>query len=176
MRTVLNRCETRIVICPWRPLPELPSRRSTARGRGVTLEQRVFGLGVKRRGGFVEHQQERMIAHEAARQRQLLPLAEAHFDSARPGRAELRLEAGIQMLHHVIGAGAIDRGNDGRFVVEPRDVAEADRVARAKLEAKKILERARDVLAPIVGAESARGPRHRSGCVPGRADRAAPAA
>src|ERR1700678_3724901 len=91
-----------------------------------------------------------MIAHEAACERQFLPLAETHFDSAGPGRAELRLEAGIQMRDHVVGAGAIDGGNDGRLVVEPRDVAETDRVARLKFEAEKILERARDVLAPIV--------------------------
>src|ERR1700689_5896047 len=93
-----------------------------------------------------------MIAHEAARERQLLPLAETHFDSTGPGRAELRLEAGVQMRDHVVGAGAIDGGNDGGLVVEPRDVAETDRVARLKFEAEKILERARDVLAPIVNA------------------------
>src|ERR1700735_424863 len=54
------------------------------------------------------------------------------------------------MLDHVIGTGAIDGGNDSGVVVEPQDVAEADRVARAKLEAEKILERARNVLAPVV--------------------------
>ena len=67
----------------------------TSSGRGVALEQRVFGLGVERRGGFIEDEQERVIAHEAARERQLLPLSKAHFDATGPGRAELRIEAGI---------------------------------------------------------------------------------
>ena len=62
----------------------------------------------------------------------------------------MRLEAGIQMRDDVIGARAIDCGNDGRLVVDPRDVAETHRMARLKLEAEKILERTRDVLAPFV--------------------------
>ena len=147
-----------------------------ARGRRVALEQCVFGLGVKRGGGFVEHEQERMIAHEAARERQLLPLAETHFDAARPGRTELRFEAGIQMLDHVIGARASDRGNHGGLVVESRDVAEAHSVARAKLEAKKILERARDVLAPIVSGNPRQVNAIYQDATLRRADRGAPAA
>ena len=67
-------------------------RRSRARG-GVALEQRVLGLGVERGGRLVEHEQQRRVAHEAARQRQLLPLAERHLDAAGPGRAELGVEA-----------------------------------------------------------------------------------
>ena len=91
IRTVLKRCDTRIVMRPSaRPRPSMPD----ARRCRVPLEQRVLGLGVERRGRLVEHQQQRMIAHEAARQRELLPLAEAHFHALRPGRAELRLEPG----------------------------------------------------------------------------------
>src|SRR5262245_19531424 len=50
-----------------------------ARGRGVALEERVLGLGVERRSGLVEHEQQRLLAHEATRERELLPLAEAHL-------------------------------------------------------------------------------------------------
>src|SRR5207302_6428968 len=47
-----------------------------ARRGGVALEQRVFSLRVQRSGRLVEDQQQRLIAHEATRQRELLPLAE----------------------------------------------------------------------------------------------------
>ena len=77
-------------------------------GRGVALEQRVLGLGVERRGRLVEHQQQRLVAHEAAGQRELLPLAERHVHAARPRRPELRVEPRRQPRHHVVGAGAID--------------------------------------------------------------------
>ena len=100
MRTVEKRCETRIVIRPlWLagvvPIDGLAASRvhRGTRGCGVALEQRVFGLGVQRRGRFVEDQQQRLIAHEAARQRELLPLPERQLDSRRPRRTELRVEA-----------------------------------------------------------------------------------
>src|SRR5882672_9225489 len=44
-----------------------------ARRLGVAFEQRVLGLRVKRGGRLVEHQQERVVAHEAACERELLP-------------------------------------------------------------------------------------------------------
>ena len=47
----------------------------TARRRGVALEQRVFRLRVQCGGRLVKHQEQRLIAHEATRQRQLLPLS-----------------------------------------------------------------------------------------------------
>ena len=69
MRTVEKRWDTRIVIPPLAPV--------TAPGcGGIALEQRVFGLGIERGGGLVQDQQQWLIAHEAARQGQLLPLAE----------------------------------------------------------------------------------------------------
>ena len=57
IRTVLKRCETRIVIRP----SACRHHRSTAvpRGRRVALEERVLGLGVERRGRLVEHQEQR---------------------------------------------------------------------------------------------------------------------
>ena len=84
MRTVEKRCETRIVMRPSRVL---------ARRGGVALEQRVLGFGVERGGRFVEHQQQRPLAHEAARQRELLPLPERQLDAVRPRRPELRVES-----------------------------------------------------------------------------------
>ena len=73
-------------------MPPVRDRGAAQRGR-VALEQRVFGFRVERGGRLVEDKHERLVAHEATRQRQLLPLSEADFDSARPGRAELRLQA-----------------------------------------------------------------------------------
>ena len=51
MRTVENRCDTRIVMRPFDA-----SLRAAA---GVALEQRVLGFGVERRRRLVEHQQQR---------------------------------------------------------------------------------------------------------------------
>ena len=65
----------------------------TVRRGGVALEQGVLGLGVERGGRLVEDQQQRLVAHEAARQGELLPLAERHLHAVWPGRAELGLEA-----------------------------------------------------------------------------------
>ena len=63
------------------------------RGRGVALEQRVLGLRVERGRRLVERHQQRAAAHEPARERELLPLAERHLDAPGPGRPELRVEA-----------------------------------------------------------------------------------
>ena len=73
----------------------------------------MFGFGVERRGRFVENEQQRPIAHETARQRELLPLAERDLDTFRPGRPELRVETGLEPDDHIIGAGARD-GRDHR--------------------------------------------------------------
>ena len=85
MRTVLKRCDTRIVM--------RPSARVAAHAGGVALEQGVLGLGVEGGGGLVEHEDERLVAHEPAGQRQLLPLAEAHLHALGPGGTELGVEA-----------------------------------------------------------------------------------
>src|SRR5262249_60395727 len=90
------------------------------------------------------------VAHEAARQRELLPLTEADFDAAGPRRAELCRQPLDQPLDDVGRAGAIDRDRYGRHVVEPRHVANADGMARLEFEAEEILERAGHSLAPLV--------------------------
>ena len=119
MRTVQKRCETRIVIGRSRPA-------RVARRVRVALEQRVLGLGVERRRRLVEHEEQRALAHEAARERELLPLAEGDLDAARPGRAELRVEpAGSRATtssRPARATAAVDR----RRIVEARDVADAD--------------------------------------------------
>ncbi len=42
----------------------------------------------------------------------------------------------------------------GRLIVEPRHIADADGMARLKLEAEEILERAGEALAPVVGGNA----------------------
>ena len=147
MRTVLKRCDTRIVMRP----SGAPSFCRLGRLR-VAFEQSVLGLGVERGGRFVQHQQQRTIAHEAARQGELLPLAETDLHAFRPGRAELGFEAGGETLHHVRRSGAIDRGRHRGLVVQPGNVADAHGVARPKLEAEEILKRAGQPRPPFVGA------------------------
>ena len=67
-----------------------------SRGGGVALEQRVLGLGIERGRRLVEHEEQRMVAHEAARQRELLPLTERDLDAVVPRDAELRVEPAVQ--------------------------------------------------------------------------------
>ena len=123
------------------------------RGR-IAFEQRMFGFGIERRRRLVENEQERLITHEAARQRQLLPLAKGHVDAARPGRPELRVESRLQAGDHIAGPGAIDRRCHGRHVVETREIADADRLPRQKFEAKEILERSGRARPPLSGVDA----------------------
>jgi hypothetical protein len=91
------------------------------RGGGVALEQRVLGFGVERGGGLVEHEQQRVIAHEAACQRELLPLTERDLDPAGPRGAELGLQPRGQArgtLLMGIDAGAL-RGYHGADTPTP---------------------------------------------------------
>ena len=126
----------------------LPSR---ARRR-VALEQRVLGLGVERRRRLVEHEQQRLVAHEAARQRELLPLAERDLDAAGPRRAELGLEAGGQSRHDVVGPGRPDGGDDGRLVVDARHVADARRCGGRGTRTGRSPGTRRRAAAPVVRA------------------------
>src|SRR5690349_14407109 len=102
----------------------------------------MLGLGVERGGRFVENQQQRPLAHEAARQRELLPLAERHIHAAPPGRTKLRVKARREARDYVVGAGAADGRTDRGGVLDARDVAGADALLRAELEPEEILERA----------------------------------
>jgi hypothetical protein len=59
----------------------------------------MLGLGIERRGWFVEHEGSGR-SHETARERELLPLAERNIDAARPCRFELRVEAQAGATRH----------------------------------------------------------------------------
>ena len=153
IRTVLKRCDTRIVIRPSAPIGRT-IRFPALRGRRIALEQRVLGLGVQRRGRLVQHQQQRAIAHEAARQRELLPLAEADLHALGPGRAELRLEPGRQPGDHVVGTRAVHGRDDRGLVVEPGHVPDADGMPRPELEPEEILERPGQPRPPLIGGHA----------------------
>ena len=147
MRTVLKRCETRMVM---RPSPV------AVRGGGVALEERVLGLGVERGGRFVEH--------EHSGSSRMKPRASASFchwpnDTSTPsgqvGPSCVSRPA-ARRVDDVVGAGPVDRADDGRLVVEARHVAHADRVPGAELEAKKSWKAPARSRAPRVGAACAR--------------------
>ena len=101
----------------------------------------MLGFRVQSRGRFVEDEHEGPVAHEPARERELLPLPETRFDTPRPRRPELRLQPGCEAADHVLGPGPIYGGGHCRLVVLAGDIAHADRLADAELEAEEILER-----------------------------------
>ncbi len=115
------------------------------------LEQRVLGLGIQRRGRLVEHEQEWLLAHEAAGERELLPLPEAHVYPVVPGRPELGVEPGREPVDHVTRTGAPDRTLDRRPFVDVGMVAHADTRLRKQFEPVEVLEGAREMGAPLVG-------------------------
>src|SRR5262249_59126045 len=82
------------------------------RGGRVALEQRVFSLGVECGRRLVEDEQQRLLAHETARERELLPLTERQLRAAGPRWTELCFEARRQPADHVAGARALDRRRD----------------------------------------------------------------
>ena len=127
----------------------------TAGCGSVSLEQRVLGFGVECGRRLVKHEQQRVIPHEPAGERELLPLPERHFDTAWPSGPELCLQARLQLHDHVICAGSRDGRDDGGLVFETGDVPDADRVTRPEFEAKEILECAGQPLAPFGGMHAA---------------------
>ena len=97
-----------------------------SRGRGVTLEEGVFGLRVESGCGFVEDQEQGCFAHEAAGEGQLLPLTEPDVGASRPARTELGFNPRLQRHHNIGSTRPIDRRGDGGEIVQTRHVAEAD--------------------------------------------------
>src|SRR5271157_2710305 len=91
-----------------------------------------------------------MIAHEAARQGELLPLAEADLHATGPGRTELRLEPGRQLGDHVVRSRTVDGCRHRGFVVESRNITNADGMARPELEPEEVLKRARKPRPPRI--------------------------
>ena len=131
-----------------------PSVRRVRVGRSCELlEQRVFRLRVERGGRFVEDQQERPVAHEAASQRQLLPLTEADLRPARPRRPQLGVEPLGQAVHDILCTCPTDGGVGGSTIVDAREIAYTDGRLGCELETREVLERARQSLAPEGGVD-----------------------
>src|SRR3954469_17885490 len=109
-----------------------------ARRSRVPLEECVLRLSIERGRRLVENENNWLIAHEAAGQRELLPLAEAHVHAVRPCRAELAVEPAPGALHDVVGAGARCRDRHRLAIIDPRHVAISNRVERTELEAEEV--------------------------------------
>jgi hypothetical protein len=118
----------------------------------------VLGLGVERGGGLVEHEQQRRVAHEAAGQRQLLPLPEAHVHALRPARAELGVEAAHELLTTSSAPARSTAPFTAAIVVERASRPRRPHGAR-QLEAEEVLEGAGQARAPRGGIDAARGRR-----------------
>src|SRR6185295_8987660 len=101
-----------------------------------------------------EREHQWFLAHEPARERELLPLAEADLDPAGPRRPELRLETRRQPHDDVVCSSPADGGDDGRLIVHARHVADTDGVPREKLEFEEVLEGAGQPCAPAVGLDA----------------------
>ena len=80
MRTVEKRCEIRIAMRSFAQVAEV-------------LEDLHLGRGIHRRGRLVEHQDVGVLAHERARERDLLPLPARELAAVLEPLAELRVVA-----------------------------------------------------------------------------------
>ena len=98
-----------------------------ARQLAEALEDRVLGLGVERRGRLVEHQDVGLLAHERARQRDLLPLPARQLRPVLEPAPERRVEPSRERRHELVGAAALDRALDARLVVHVLDAPERRR-------------------------------------------------
>jgi len=93
----------------------------------------VLGFGVKRRRWLIQHQHQRAFAHEAAGERQLLPLPEADVHAAGPARTQLRLEAGDQLRDNILCSRPIDSRRHRRRILKTHYITDAHRVAHPEL-------------------------------------------
>jgi hypothetical protein len=151
----------------------LPGPRRRRAPRRVALEQRVLGLGVERGGGLVEHQQDGSLAHEAAGERELLPLAEADLDAV----GQLGPSWVSRPRRSARPRRRLPRGRPRRRSRARRRAAAGRRAPRCgarQLEAEEVLEGAGQARAPGLHRHRARGRRRRPGC--GRARRLVEAA
>src|SRR3989442_8224270 len=115
-------------------------RAALPRRRRVTLEQGMLGFGVERRGGLVEHEHQRALAHETPGQRELLPLPEAELYALGPGGAELGLETRAELLDHVAGAGPVDGRRHRRSIVEAGQITHTPPMADPELETVEVFK------------------------------------
>ncbi len=98
----------------------------------------VLGLHVERRRRLVQHQ-ERAIAHERPRQRQLLPLTAGQLATAKLA-AKLRRQAVRERRDHGVGAGLHGRSVQPGLVVPGLDLSQADVLPGGQLVAHEVLE------------------------------------
>jgi hypothetical protein len=93
--------------------PEAPAPRRLR----VAREQGGLGRRVQAGGRFVEHDQQRSLAHQAAGQRESLPLAAGELASAREAVADPRREPLRQPGDRLFGARLPQRGPAvGRYI------------------------------------------------------------
>src|SRR6267378_4319728 len=111
-------------------------------------EQLVLGLGIERGGGLVEHQDLR-VAHEGARQGDLLPLAAGELLSILEPAAQHGVDLLRELLDDRSGAAVLHRALDARAVFQSRDPAHADVLSRRPLVADEILEEDADAIAQV---------------------------
>ena len=110
----------------------------------------MLGLGVERRRRLVEHRDQRLVAHEAAGQRQLLPLTVGDVDALVPGRPELRPQAGGRASTTSRAPARSSAATSGRIAVTPGQVTEADRLPGLELEPEEVLERPGQAFPPLL--------------------------
>ena len=89
-------------------------RRPALRELPKALEDGVLGLGVERRRRLVEDEDVRLLAHEGAREGDLLPLAAGELRPVLEPAPERRVEPAGERRHEVARAAALDRALDPR--------------------------------------------------------------
>ena len=101
IRTVENRCETstRHPAVAWLRRAAAAAAKRSNSACSVSASRAAVGSS--------SDEQQRVLAHEAAGQRELLPLTEGHLDALVPGRSELGVEAGGQPVDDVVRAGPV---------------------------------------------------------------------
>ena len=115
-------------------------RRAALGELAEALEDGVLGLGVERGGRLVEHEDVGLLAHEGARQRDLLPLPAGELGAVLEPAPERRVEAARERRHELGRAPARRRALDPRRVVEVLDAPEADVLAHLELVLVEVLE------------------------------------
>src|ERR1700694_4508894 len=132
------KARARAIFCHWPLGGELLQPR----------EQLVFGLRIESRGGLVEHQDLR-VAHEGARQGDLLPLAAGELLSILEPAAQHGVDLVRELLDDRSGAAVLHRALDARAVFQSRDPADADVLSRRPLVADEILKEDADAVAQV---------------------------
>src|SRR4051794_18169690 len=108
----------------------------------------MLGFSVQRSSRFVEHQQEWMIAHEAAGQRQSLPLPKGDFDPLRPGGPKLCVQPGVKFVDHIFGTCPANGGRDGKLIVQSFDISYTHCLSSREFETEEVLECTGQALTP----------------------------